>query len=215
MIRRPPRKESVAFPAAPGIFVRLQSGEFWSSHENGARIQPSPIRGWRLHIAVPEEENENLGSNAQQPHIQRPIPPAHQRSDRSRTRVGAHSKFSNLGRHIGETGVQKFDAAGPGSGVAWAKLAVPEKGGIGFPTEQRIVGSLAAVARVVADLGAILMAKDGHDRAVEIEDESGAPFGLMNEMLQQSIVDTVQLLPKTGRCLKQKSAQSLRIREAR
>jgi len=40
------------------------------------------------------------------------------------------------------------------------------------------------------------MAKDGHDRAVEIEDESGAPFGLMNKMLQQSIVDTVQLLPK-------------------
>jgi hypothetical protein len=46
------------------------------------------------------------------------------------------------------------------------------------------------------------MAKDGHDRAVKVEDESRATFRSMNEMLQQSIVDTMKLLPKTGWRLK-------------
>jgi hypothetical protein len=82
------------------------------------------------------------------------------------------------------------------------KLAVPEEGGIGFHTEQRIVRSLAAIARVVADFGAVLMAKDGHDRAVEVEDKSRAALRFMNEMLQHSIVDTMKLLPKTSWRLK-------------
>jgi hypothetical protein len=40
------------------------------------------------------------------------------------------------------------------------------------------------------------MAEDGHDRAVEIKDESGAVIGQMDERLQQSIVYAMQLFPK-------------------
>jgi hypothetical protein len=38
-------------------------------------------------------------------------------------------------------------------------LGIPEIGGIGFHAQQRIIRTLAAVAWIVAHLGAILMAK--------------------------------------------------------
>ena len=54
----------------------------------------------------------------------------------------------------------------------------------------------SAIARVVANLSPVLMAEDGHDRAVEIKDEPGTVIGQMNESLQQSIVYAMQLFPE-------------------
>jgi hypothetical protein len=44
----------------------------------------------------------------------------------------------------------------------------------------------------------VLMAEDGHHRAIEIEDEPGTVIRQMNESLQQSIY-AMQLFPETLR----------------
>jgi hypothetical protein len=61
-----------------------------------------------------------------------------------------------------------------------------------------IVGTLAPVARVVADLGSILVSEDSDHGTVEIKDQAGAVLGPVDEMLQQSIVDAMNLFPETG-----------------
>jgi len=60
--------------------------------------------------------------------------------------------------------------ATPGAHVARAQFGVPKKGGVGLDTQQRIVRTLAAIARVVADLRKFLTPEDGHHAAVEMKD---------------------------------------------
>ena len=60
--------------------------------------------------------------------------------------------------------------------------------GVGFNAEERVVRELAAVARVIADLGNILLSEDRDQGAVQVEDQARAVLGLMDEGLQQSIV---------------------------
>ena len=72
---------------------------------------------------------------------------------------------------------------------------------IGFDTQQWIVGSLTAIAGIVADLGTVLVPEDRHHRTVEIENKAGAVLGPVNNILQQSIVDAMELFPEAGWCL--------------
>jgi hypothetical protein len=51
---------------------------------------------------------------------------------------------------------------------------IPEKRGVGFQTEQRIIRSLPSIARIVTNLSPFLMAKYGEHGAVQIEDETRA-----------------------------------------
>jgi hypothetical protein len=69
-----------------------------------------------------------------------------------------------------------------------------------------MVGALATVARIVANLGTILMSEDGDDRAIQIEDQTGTRMRLVDERLQQSIVKSMQLLPKALWRLEQETA---------
>ena len=115
--------------------------------------------------------------------------------------IGSDAKLANVGRHVGKAGIQQFHAPIPGSGVPGAEFGVPEIRRIGFDTQQGIVGSLTAIAGIVADLGAVLVSEDRHHRTVEIEDKARAMLRLVNEVLQQSIIDAMELFPEAGRRL--------------
>src|SRR6266851_9829603 len=71
--------------------------------------------------------------------------------------IGPHPKFSDVGRGGEKTAGQQFLAARPGSRIAAPQFDIPEKRGVGFQTKQRIIGSLAAIARIVTNLSALLM----------------------------------------------------------
>jgi hypothetical protein len=57
------------------------------------------------------------------------------------------------------------------------------------------------------------MAEGGDYRAVEIKDEARAVVGQVDEILQQSIVNRMKLLPKMIWRMKKESTQRLRIGE--
>ena len=114
---------------------------------------------------------------------------------------------------MGETSAQEFHAARPGSGVAGAELRVIEIGGRSFPTQQRVARTLAAMPGMVADRRPILVSKDGHDGAIEVENQPGAESGLMKEMIEQAVVDAMPVLPEEGRCLEQEATQGFRVGE--
>ena len=59
------------------------------------------------------------------------------------------------------------------------------------------------------------MAKDSDHGVVQIEDQTRAVVGQVNEMLQQSIIKATKLLPEAGRSVEQETAQGLRIGKAR
>jgi len=54
--------------------------------------------------------------------------------------------------------------------------------------------------------------KDGDHRAVQIQNQARAVFGLMNEPSQQPVIEPMQLLAKLWRSMQEKPAQGLRIR---
>jgi len=109
----------------------------------------------------------------------------------TKTGICPNPKLSNLWWHVGKAGLQQFDAALPGTGISGTQFGIPQIGGVGFDAQQWIVRALAAVAGIVADLGAILVAKDGDDSTVEIEDQTRAVMGPMQEVLQQAIINTM------------------------
>src|ERR1019366_5964188 len=114
---------------------------------------------------------------------------------------GSDSQLANLRWNIGEAGVQHFDAATPSTGIPGTEFGVPEVGRIGLDAEQWIVGFLSTIAGIVTDGGIFLIAEYRHHRAVQIEDQSGALSGQVDERLQQSVVDAVRLLPEGVRCV--------------
>jgi hypothetical protein len=70
-----------------------------------------------------------------------------------------------------------------------------------FHTEQWVVGFLATIAGIVTDGGILLFPEYRNHGAVQIEDQSGALRGQVDESLQQSVVDAVHLLPEGVRCV--------------
>ena len=91
---------------------------------------------------------------------------------------------------------------------------IPKEGGVGFQAQQRVVGAFATVAGIVAHLGAVLPPEYSHDGAVQIEDQTRTMGRPMDEGLQQSIIDAMQLLPEPLGRMQQETAQSLRIGKA-
>jgi hypothetical protein len=73
--------------------------------------------------------------------------------------------------------------------------------GVGFAAEKRVVRALAPVARVIADLGSNLVSENGDSGTVEIKDQARAVLGPVDEMLQQSVVEAMNLFPETVRRL--------------
>ena len=79
----------------------------------------------------------------------------------------------------------------PASRIAASQFDVPQERGMGFYTEQGIIGPLAAIAWIVANLSALLMAKGCDHRAIQIEEQAQAMLRQVNESLQQSIIRMV------------------------
>ena len=57
------------------------------------------------------------------------------------------------------------------------------------------------------------MAKDSDHGVVQIEDQTRAVVGQVNEMLQQSIINATKLLPEAGRSVEQRIGKARQTRE--
>src|SRR6266436_7633468 len=77
--------------------------------------------------------------------------------------IGPHAYFTNVGRGGVKTTGQEFLAARPGSRIAASQFHIPEERGVRFQAEQRVIGPLAAIARVVANRRPFLMAESFAD----------------------------------------------------
>lgn len=84
---------------------------------------------------------------------------------------------------------------------------------VGLDAQQGIVGTLAAIAGIVAHGGALLMPEDRDHAIVEIEDEPRAMLGHVSEVTQQPVSNAMHLLAERGWCLEQEAAQRLRVGE--
>ena len=82
--------------------------------------------------------------------------PAYQNRPVAKARIGPHPNFSDVARGGQKTGGQKFFTARPGSRIAAPQLDIPEKRGVRFHTKQWVIGALAAITRIVANLGTLL-----------------------------------------------------------
>jgi hypothetical protein len=91
---------------------------------------------------------------------------------KTETGIGPHANLADVGRNIRKASVPQLDAAVPSSCVTSAQFGIPEVGGVGFDAQEQIMRTLATVARVVADVGAVLLSKHGDHGAVEIEDKA-------------------------------------------
>ena len=124
--------------------------------------------------------------------------------------IGPHAKLPNVGRGRVKTAGQEFVATRPGSRIAASQFHIPEERGVRFQTEQRVIGAFASIAWVVANRRPFLMAENCNDGAIQIQNQSRPVIGLVNEPLQQVVIDPVELFPKIGCSLQQKSPQALR-----
>src|ERR1035441_1105073 len=133
----------------------------------------------------------------------------------AKTGIRPNTKFPDVARHVDETARHQFHAAVPRASVTRAQFGIPEIGRIGFDTQQRIVRTLAAITRIVPDLGFLLTPENCDHAAVEIKDQTGSMVWQMDERLQQSIIHAIHLLSERVRCLVQETAQRLRIGKVR
>jgi len=133
----------------------------------------------------------------------------------TKTGIRPHPQFSNIRWYAEETRRQQFHAAIPCARIAWPQFGIPQIGGVGFQAQQRVVGTLAPITRIVADLRLLLTPKHGDHGAVEIKDQAGAVVWPVDELLQQSIVHPVHLFQKGVGGLVQETAQRLWIGKVR
>jgi hypothetical protein len=90
-----------------------------------------------------------------------------------------------------KTASQQFLVACPSPRIASPQFHIPQERGVRFQTEQRVIGPLATMARIVTNLSALLMTKGCDHRAVQIEEETRAMLRHVDEPLQQTIVGAV------------------------
>ena len=102
---------------------------------------------------------------------------------------------------MGKAGIQQGRTPIPHAGISGAQFGIPQERTIRLDTQQRVVAALAAILGVVTDLGSVLMAEHRYDRAIEVKDQAGAVFRPVDELLQQSIIDAMQLFPQKRRCM--------------
>ena len=86
-------------------------------------------------------------------------------------RTGPRPQLPNVGRNREKTTGPYFDATGPRAGIAASKFGIPQACGVRFPAQQRVVRTLAPVARMVANRRSFRMSKDGDHRAIQIENQ--------------------------------------------
>ena len=79
--------------------------------------------------------------------------------------IGSYRKLPQVGRGGVKAASQQFLTARPGAGIAPSQFHIPQEGGVGFQTEQWVIGPLAAIAWVVAYRCPVLAAKNGNDGA--------------------------------------------------
>ena len=83
--------------------------------------------------------------------------------------TGPHAKLPKVGRDGVKTAGQEFVATRPGSRIAASQFHIPEERGVRFQTEQRVIGPLASIARIVAHRRPFLMAENGNNGAIQIQ----------------------------------------------
>jgi len=81
-----------------------------------------------------------------------------------KARVGTDPHLAKVSGQVTPAAPEPIAGAAVGVDISGSELGRTPRGGVGLQTQQGRVGTLATVARMVADLGAFLTSQDGDDR---------------------------------------------------
>src|ERR1019366_180389 len=88
-------------------------------------------------------------------------------------------------------------------------------GRVGLDAKQGVIRALAPITGIVADGRILLTSKHRDHTAVEIQDQTRSVVWEMNEILQQSVIHAVHLLPERVRSSEEEATQGLWVGETR
>ena len=103
-------------------------------------------------------------------------------------RICAHPYLTQRGGQLLEAGPQQPDGPGGGMHVARAEFAVPKVPGLPLEADQRMVRGPAALPRIVASTRLLLMAVQGQDRRVQIEQHPPQRPRALTQLGEQAVV---------------------------
>ncbi len=86
--------------------------------------------------------------------------------------VGAQNHAPDTARGFGKAGLDALQRAARRAHIPGSQLAMPEVPGLGFETQQRVVGTAPRLAGVVADARPFLFAVEHQNRRVQIEEQA-------------------------------------------
>src|SRR6266581_3280458 len=115
--------------------------------------------------------------------------------------------------NLAQATLKKENHSGVGRSIARSQRAVPKLLAISLEAQQRMIRAAALLFGIVANPGSLLMAIEGQDHGVQIEDQTGGNFGEPEELAPQLVVQTDQLADGFDRQALQKPAQRGLIRK--
>jgi len=134
-------------------------------------------------------------------------------AEESRIGPNTNARAADMRRHLGQATLKKENHSGVGRSIARSQRAVPKLLAISLEAQQRMIRAAALLFGIVANPGSLLMAIEGQDHGVQIEDQTGGNFGEPEELAPQLVVQTDQLADGFDRQALQKPAQRGLIRK--
>src|SRR6266705_247990 len=128
-------------------------------------------------------------------------------AEESRVGPNPDAPATDMRGHLGQATLKKENHSSVGRSIARSQRAVPKLLAIGLEAQQRVIRAAAFLFGIVANPGFLLMAIEGQDHGVQIEDQTGGSFGEPEELAPQLVVQTDQLADGFDRQTLQKPAQ--------
>lgn len=107
-------------------------------------------------------------------------------------RVAPHTDVPDTGRKFGEALLQNIDAVGNGMHIAREINAFPDIACFSFEAEKGLIGRTSSLLWIESDSGSFLLAVDGQNLGIEIEDHRGEGIGFHQKSTSESIVEMLE-----------------------
>lgn len=107
-------------------------------------------------------------------------------------RVAPHTDVPDTGRKFGKALLQNIDAVGNGMHIAREINAFPDIACFSFEAEKGLIGRTSSLLWIESDSGSFLLAVDGQNLGIEIEDHRGEGIGFHQKSTSESIVEMLK-----------------------
>ena len=127
------------------------------------------------------------------------------------SRIGPCTDLSNPRRQLGDASLQNPDGVGSRMDIAREVDPFPDIACFSLETEKRLIRRASSLLGVEPHFGSLLLAIDGQDFGIEVEDHRGEGIGLHQKMATESVVEVLEGSQTSGTEAFQKPPQGGRI----